>query len=750
MRRLIIADDDDDDWDYGSVDTGFQPKNILFKSETSSGSRDHTNGVSDISGGLDKDVKDGNDVEEMGDGNVVEEKGDGLDENESDGNDEEEADDRLDEDDDSDAEEIDDDCDNEESGGDQKEDEENEVIGGDEEEDEESGFIDNQEELTPDPVTDGNGNGLEEKGDSSDENVSDGNDEKQMGDDLDDDDVSDGLAPIAPVSDGTEATIENTPSVILKNGPVTKDIASAGVDDIDSRASITMDSVPFNDTKHNVMEKHMPRKKRSLRVFLATDGNEDEFVPVRRKCEDLDNASVLDEMMSASVRNNGCNESSEEDVSHGNGAEETVDGSDKDVRCENDVHDFRKKSNGSEQNDVNDGNNTEEMGEEIDTDCDNEEIGGNQAGEDIDFIGKKEDLSPASVSDGLGLIASASAGLAQIAPVSNGLQPIAAFCDGLAQSAPVSDGIVATIEKTTSAAMENEHVTEEVASAVVNDISGPASSILDTVPVNDEVTLMASEVMPLATEAVLITSDSSDANGLVEITMQKAIPVALESVVVTTKTVSTVVISPSFEVTNDTASVVAPKESSTATESHTSVVSNDDLVSVDCVMVPARFANLYHQIFLKHGHLETTEIVNVRSVSHALLVELLRVISALKKVRLSDLTVDVLNDWESGIGLGEAVRFNVGWLREVLNQLKARSKIYETCRGLMASVEERYAERSTEIVTLTARLEKLKGEMDEVGNALEVAKKARNDLTAKINEARGSLSESDQLFCLVI
>ncbi|KAF9607428.1 hypothetical protein IFM89_035566 [Coptis chinensis] len=297
----------------------------------------------------------------------------------------------------------------------------------------------------------------------------------------------------------------------------------------------------------------------------------------------------------------------------------------------------------------------------------------------------------------------------------------ASVSDGRAPNAPVSDGIINTIHKTVSNITEIPLVTKEVASAIANDFDCPASIAMHFVPVKEEFTPTANEVMPMATEALPIISVSSVANDLVGIIAGKSIAVTVESVDITKEVVPSIAVNPSFVVTNDAAPLVAPNKTYSAFECHTSAVSNGELVSVGNVPVP------YLQVSF----------------------ELLRLISTLKKVHVSGLTIAILNEWEKVIRSGEAVRFNVGWLRKAFNQIKDCYTIYENFRGLLVSNEERYTEQNVEIVTLTASIEKRKGEIEDFCNALEVAKNRKNDLTAKINEARGYLSQFDELFCLV-
>ncbi|KAI3840385.1 hypothetical protein MKW92_035560, partial [Papaver armeniacum] len=105
--------------------------------------------------------------------------------------------------------------------------------------------------------------------------------------------------------------------------------------------------------------------------------------------------------------------------------------------------------------------------------------------------------------------------------------------------------------------------------------------------------------------------------------------------------------------------------------------------------VPNKYVALYKTIYEKHGHIATkTVIKNSMMALFALVTDLLAVISQMKETSFSNLSMSLLDHWESKVSTAEAVEFNVGWLRTRLNELKTELIVAKTLRSMLGNDEK--------------------------------------------------------------
>ncbi|RZC85766.1 hypothetical protein C5167_026435 [Papaver somniferum] len=93
--------------------------------------------------------------------------------------------------------------------------------------------------------------------------------------------------------------------------------------------------------------------------------------------------------------------------------------------------------------------------------------------------------------------------------------------------------------------------------------------------------------------------------------------------------------------------------------------------------VPNIYAALYNTIYEKQGHIATkTVIKNSMTALFGLVVDLLVVITEMQESSHLDLTAPLVKHWMSKVSTAEAVKFNVGWLRTTIEEIKNYNIVY--------------------------------------------------------------------------
>ncbi|KAI3966819.1 hypothetical protein MKX01_006756 [Papaver californicum] len=96
----------------------------------------------------------------------------------------------------------------------------------------------------------------------------------------------------------------------------------------------------------------------------------------------------------------------------------------------------------------------------------------------------------------------------------------------------------------------------------------------------------------------------------------------------------------------------------------------------------------YFFIYEKHGHLAMeTVIKNSLTGLFGLMVDLLAVITEMKETSHLDLTAPLLKHWMSKVSTAEAVKFNIGWLRTVVEEIDKYSVVYKVLHLLVKKIK---------------------------------------------------------------
>ncbi|MCL7049487.1 hypothetical protein MKW94_009301 [Papaver nudicaule] len=147
--------------------------------------------------------------------------------------------------------------------------------------------------------------------------------------------------------------------------------------------------------------------------------------------------------------------------------------------------------------------------------------------------------------------------------------------------------------------------------------------------------------------------------------------------------------------------------------------------------VPNEYAALYNMIYEKHGHIATKAVIrHSMTALFGLVVDLLVVLTEMKETSHGDLTVPLLEHWMSKISTAEAVKFNVGWLRTIIEEIDKYHVAYKVLHLVVESdAEEELKKTQEEFVAATESKEALKVQ-------LLAAEKHAAEVEKKLNESQ--------------
>ncbi|KAI3896470.1 hypothetical protein MKX03_014617 [Papaver bracteatum] len=157
-------------------------------------------------------------------------------------------------------------------------------------------------------------------------------------------------------------------------------------------------------------------------------------------------------------------------------------------------------------------------------------------------------------------------------------------------------------------------------------------------------------------------------------------------------------------------------------------------------------APLYRQIWLKYGHIPSTKVMPISFYPILVMVvkNLMNCISDMHQCHYVELSSKMIEQWEEMIIMAETNKFNVGWLREILETAKKGM-------GGMQNVKTELLEHGQPI---RAAKEKMKVLKDVIKKVEVQMKKVEVELVAAKANARentcGLLSESDMEMYLEI
>ncbi|KAI3872079.1 hypothetical protein MKW92_047685, partial [Papaver armeniacum] len=143
---------------------------------------------------------------------------------------------------------------------------------------------------------------------------------------------------------------------------------------------------------------------------------------------------------------------------------------------------------------------------------------------------------------------------------------------------------------------------------------------------------------------------------------------------------------------------------------------------------------LYKRIWLKYGHIPTNEVMPTSFYGILVMVvkDLMTSIMDMHQCRYVELSSEMIECWENKINMGEANKFNIGWLRERLDIVK---------KGLggMQKVKNELSEPGQPLRAASSRV---KAATDELKKAEAQLISAKEYLRENVNVS-GLLSESD-------
>ncbi|KAI3964744.1 hypothetical protein MKW92_047934 [Papaver armeniacum] len=127
---------------------------------------------------------------------------------------------------------------------------------------------------------------------------------------------------------------------------------------------------------------------------------------------------------------------------------------------------------------------------------------------------------------------------------------------------------------------------------------------------------------------------------------------------------------------------------------HRGKILGDGFVDVGGFDVPKTEASLYKEIWLKYGHIASSQVlIDSYYYSQATVVsELMSFIVKMNGCPLEEVTSEVIDDWEKNIRVAEKLEFNIGWLRERLEDIKIVFAEEEKLRETVAEQDQAKAQ----------------------------------------------------------
>ncbi|RZC48113.1 hypothetical protein C5167_041079 [Papaver somniferum] len=105
---------------------------------------------------------------------------------------------------------------------------------------------------------------------------------------------------------------------------------------------------------------------------------------------------------------------------------------------------------------------------------------------------------------------------------------------------------------------------------------------------------------------------------------------------------------------------------------HRGKILGDGFVDIGGFDVPKTEASLYKEIWLNYGHIASNRVLpDSYYFSQVTIVsELMSVIVKMNGCTLEEVSSEVIGDWEKNIRVAEKLEFNIGWLRQRLEDIK--------------------------------------------------------------------------------
>lgn len=118
---------------------------------------------------------------------------------------------------------------------------------------------------------------------------------------------------------------------------------------------------------------------------------------------------------------------------------------------------------------------------------------------------------------------------------------------------------------------------------------------------------------------------------------------------------------------------------------HCGKVQDEDFVEVGGFRVQKTHASLYEAIWMKYGHIASNQVLTDFYYSQVVVVgEVMDVIAEMNDQPMEEVSEEVIADWEEKIKVPEKLEFNIGWLRERLEDIKKKfaeeKKLQDTLR----------------------------------------------------------------------
>ncbi|MCL7044333.1 hypothetical protein MKW94_016254 [Papaver nudicaule] len=115
----------------------------------------------------------------------------------------------------------------------------------------------------------------------------------------------------------------------------------------------------------------------------------------------------------------------------------------------------------------------------------------------------------------------------------------------------------------------------------------------------------------------------------------------------------------------------------------------DKTTEIEGFPVLNKFSALYKAVYERHGHIATNLVIKDSAVAlFALVADLLAVINQMKETSFANLSQPLLDHWDSKVATAEAVKFNVGWVRKRVDDLKTEFASAKTLPSVPDKDEE--------------------------------------------------------------
>ncbi|XP_026444861.1 uncharacterized protein LOC113345291 isoform X2 [Papaver somniferum] len=151
-------------------------------------------------------------------------------------------------------------------------------------------------------------------------------------------------------------------------------------------------------------------------------------------------------------------------------------------------------------------------------------------------------------------------------------------------------------------------------------------------------------------------------------------------------------------------------------------------------------ASLYKNIWLKYGHIASSQVLTASSYMGQvwLVADIMSSIVEMTDFRFVDMSSEVIELWENKIKMAEALEFNIKWLRERLEDVKKCFKGIQKCKNALQEQVQPLKAAKVQVIAAANELKKAQSRL------IAAEDKLRENISSLVKRTRPfSVSESD-------